>query len=402
MKHDLFFKLLLSASCFTFCSCIGDEPSNAECDIEQAWVHVGDAERVNAVFYHPYDTLVTVSSTQTSIVFSTRSDEGALVTTVPIYLVTTAGAKVFRIDANGREASFENGDPLDFSNSTPVAFRVKSEDGHYQRNYTISIVPKREMPADPEFNFDNNFSLTTVKENDKYPYYKWTEYGIDWWASGNAGYRLTGLKAQPMEYPTCPELNAGIGGKHCLKLTTRDTGSLGAMVNMRIAAGNLFSGSFDTQEALGNTLAATRMGLPYAHKPSRLTGYYKFKSGEKMQDRTGKEIVGEKDFPDIYCVVYRNTDEAGNSIQLDGSNVLSSPAIVGLGRIKSADVDRTGTQWVRFDLPIAYNATIERADVENYLYNTAVVFSSSIRGAEFIGAPGSTLWIDNVKLECEY
>lgn len=402
MKQELLSCVLLSLVGMVLYSCIGDEPANAECDIEQAWIHVGDAERVRAVFYHPYDTLVTVSSTQTNITFSTRSDEEAIVTTVPVYLVTTAGAKVFRIDNNGHEVSFVNGDLTDFSNSTSVNFRVRSEDGHYHRDYTIAVVPKREMPADPEFNFDNNFSLTTVKPGDQYPYYTWTEYGIEWWATGNAGYRLTGLKAQPMEYPTTPELNTGLGGKHCIKLTTRDTGSLGAMVNMRIAAGNLFSGSFDTKKAMTETLAATRMGLPYAHKPLRMTGYYKFVPGANMQDRTGKVLPNEKDYPDFYCVVYRNTDDQGNSIQLDGSNVLSSPAIVGIGRIKQSDIDITGSQWVHFDLPIAYNVTIERSDVENYLYNTAIVFSSSVRGAEFIGAPGSTLWIDNVKLECEY
>lgn len=402
MKKTFLLSLLLSAAGTLLTSCIGDEPANAECDIEQAWVHVGNAERVKAVFYHPYDTLVQVSSTQSEIIFSTRSDEDALITSAPLYFVTTAGAKVFRIDGNGSEIPFKNGDATDFTGSKVVKFRIHSEDGHYHRDYAISVVPKREMPSDPEFNFDNNFFLTTVKAGDQYPYYAWTEYGIEWWASGNAGYRLTGLKAAPMDYPTCPELNTGLGGKNCLKLTTRDTGSLGAMVGMRIAAGNLFSGSFDTQEALGNTLAATRMGLPYAHKPIRLTGYYKFKAGPKMQDRTGKELVGETDYPDFYCVVYRNTDENGNSIQLDGSNVLSSPSIVALGRIKQSDIDVSGSQWVYFDLPIAYNANVERPDVENYLYSTAVVFSSSVRGAEFIGAPGSTLWIDNVKLECEY
>lgn len=402
MKQHLLSCVLLTLASMVLSSCIGDEPANAECDIEQAWIHVGDAERVKAVFYHPYDTLITVSSTQTNITFSTRSDEGAIITTAPFYLVTTAGAKVFRIDHNGREVPFVNGDPTDFSDEQIVKFRVRSEDGHYHRDYAIAVIPKSEMPADPEFNFDNNFTLTTVSDGDQYPYYTWTEYGIEWWATGNAGYRLTGLKAQPMDYPTCPDLNKGMGGKHCIKLTTRDTGSLGAMVNMRIAAGNLFSGSFDTKKAMTETLAATQMGLPYAHKPIRMTGYYKFIPGDKMQDKTGKVLIGEQDSPDIYCVVYRNTDEQGGPIQLDGSNVLSSPEIVGIGRIKQSEIDKTGTQWVRFELPIAYNATIERADVENYLYNTAVVFSSSIRGAEFIGAPGSTLWIDNVKLECEY
>ena len=157
----------------------------------------------------------------------------------------------------------------------------------------------------------------------------------------------------------------------------------------------------NTMFALKNALASTRFGVPYAHKPIRMTGYYKFKRGDKMQDRTGKEIA-ELDYPDFYCVVYRNTDEQGNPIQLDGSNVLSHPSIVAIGRIKTTDIDASGSQWVYFDLPIAYNANVERADFENYLYNTTVVFSSSIRGAEFIGAPSSTLWIDNVKLECEY
>ncbi len=402
MKHSFCISLLLGAISLTLVSCFGDEPANAECDIEQAWIHVGDAERVKTVFYHPYDTLISVSSTQTDITFSTRSDEEAIITTVPIYLVTTAGAKVFRLDNNGHEVSFVNGDLADFSNSTPVNFRVRSEDGHYHRNYSIAVVPKREMPADPEFNFDNNFMLTAVKDGDQYPYYTWTEYGIDWWATGNAGFRLTGLKVQPMEYPTTPELNTGLGGKHCIKLETRSTGSLGAMVNMPIAAGNIFSGSFDTGTAMKEPLSATRFGQPYSHKPIRMTGYYKFKPGDKMQDRAGKELKGVTDSPDFYCVVYRNTDADGNPIQLDGKTVLSSPAIVGIGRIKQSDIDFTGTQWVHFDLPIAYNATIERTDIENYLYNTAVVFSSSIRGHEFIGAPGSTLWIDNVKLECEY
>ena len=120
-----------------------------------------------------------------------------------------------------------------------------------------------------------------------------------------------------------------------------------------------------------------------------------------MQDRSGKEISGV-DYPDIYCVVYRNVDNSGNPILLDGTNILTSPDIVGIGRIKKEDIDITGAQWKPFSLPISYKKEIAEDDVYDYKYNTAVVFSSSIDGAEFKGAPGSTLWIDNVKLECEY
>lgn len=150
------------------------------------------------------------------------------------------------------------------------------------------------------------------------------------------------------------------------------------------------------------------MGLPYAHKPIRMTGYYKFKRGDKMQDRTGKEIA-ELDYPDFYCVVYRNTDEDGNAVQLDG-NLLSDDIkvnphkdkIVGMGRISSSKIDSNGTEWKPFSIDIVYTEEISEDDMFDYKYNTAIVFSSSIRGAEFIGAPGSTLWIDNVKLECAY
>lgn len=263
--------------------------------------------------------------------------------------------------------------------------------------------PDDTSAKDVDFLFDDNFTLTPVKEGDRYPYYTWTEPGFEtWWASGNAGYRLTGLQAQPLDYPTAPEFNTGVDGKNCLKLTTRDTGNLGAMAGMRIAAGALFTGSFDSQHALGNTLAATRMGVPYAHKPIKMSGYYKYQPGDKLLDRSGREITGVRDSPDIFCVVYKNVDEQGNNIQLDGSNILSSPAIVGLGRIKPTDIDASGSQWVYFDLPIEYAVSVDSKDVKNKLYSTAIVLTSSIRGAEFVGAPGSTLWIDNVKLESEY
>ena len=121
-----------------------------------------------------------------------------------------------------------------------------------------------------------------------------------------------------------------------------------------------------------------------------------------MQDRTGGEIAGVTDSPDIYCIIYRNTDNNGNPVQLDGSNILTSPAVVGIGRIEQSGIDKTGSQWLPFNLPISYNASIKKDDVLSWHYNIAIVFTSSIRGGEFIGAIGSTLWIDNVSLTTEY
>ena len=56
----------------------------------------------------------------------------------------------------------------------------------------------------------------------------------------------------------------------CVKLETRLTGSLGALVKMPIAAGNLFIGEFDMTNALSKPLEATRFGIPFCYKPAQL------------------------------------------------------------------------------------------------------------------------------------
>ena len=66
--HNL---LLGAAICFSLTSCFKDEPLNAECDIEQAYVHVDDP---TSVFFSVSDTLVNVRSDATEIVFEIKAD----------------------------------------------------------------------------------------------------------------------------------------------------------------------------------------------------------------------------------------------------------------------------------------------------------------------------------------
>ena len=399
MKKHLQPCLLFSIACMTFTSCIGDEPANAECDIESAWIPISNSKDI---FFQGKDSII-VASNESDIVFET---DGYSIQEVPLCFTITKGATIFYISNTGAERAFNNGELIDLSDEKINKFRVHSEDKRYTREYTVKCILHKRLPKPLVFNFDEGFELTTIRKDDPYPFYTWTDYHdfvpTNLWSTGNAGYRMTGLKAQPDDYPSCPEMGTGIDGSNCVKLTTRDTGSLGAMVNMRIAAGNLYFGTFNVENALTETLKSTLFGVPYAHKPHLLTGFYKFKPGAKMQDRNGNELIGEIDYPDIYCVVYSNKDEQDKPFQLDGSNILSSPSIVGLGRINGEDIDRTGSTWKPFEIAINYNVPIKSDDVDKEMYSVAIVFSSSIRGADFIGAPGSTLWIDNVKLECEY
>ena len=76
--------------------------------------------------------------------------------------------------------------------------------------------------------------------------------------------------------------------------------------------------------------------------------------------------------------------------------------MVGTARISREDIVMNASEWTKFELPVVYTAELSREDVENECYSMAVVFTSSNDGGNFSGAVGSTLWIDNVTIECEY
>lgn len=109
------------------------------------------------------------------------------------------------------------------------------------------------------------------------------------WASGNAGYAMTGVAKTADDYPTF-QITDGKAGK-CLSLVTRSTGFFGQIAGMPIAAGNLFIGSFDVSNAMSNPLKATKFGLPFRHVPTYLAGYYKYKAGDQFTEG-GKPVMG--------------------------------------------------------------------------------------------------------------
>jgi hypothetical protein len=207
------------------------------------------------------------------------------------------------------------------------------------------------------------------------------------WASGNVGFMLSRNSALPDEYPTVLSSEGHTGS--CAKLETCSTGPFGEMVNMRLASGNLFIGTFDVQSALTNPITATRFGVPFNYKPTLLMGWYKYTPGAVLQDKSGNPISGETDSFDIYAVLYENTQT------LDGTNILSSPLVVAVARIENPTASST---WKYFELPFVYQREIDQSKLDNFQYNLTVVFSSSKNGGEFIGAIGSVLMVDDVEV----
>ena len=368
--------LLVAAVCALLTGCFKDEPANSECDIMAAWVHV---DNPSAAFFSLTDTLVGVQSDKNAIEFNVR--EGTDLTAMAPLFIITDGAKI-------EPAS---GSTHDFSNGRQVNYRVTSEDGAWHRDYTVAFKPEKRVVGDTVcFDFEQ-YSLDgkCYVWSDPNPYCTW--------ATGNAGFAIARSSAKSDEYPSVP-MAEGYDGA-AVALETRDTGLFGVMGGMRLAAGNLFLGTFDATNALsGNALVATKFGVRFDRKPIKLTGYYTYRPGAKYQDKDGNEVLELTDSAAIYAVMFRNHDSEGNAIVLDGSNIQSSEHIVGMARMsKIAPVD----EWTPFEIAFDYTSEIDFQLLRNYGYNITVVFSSSKDGDLFQGAIGSKLCIDKVRLICE-
>lgn len=359
-------------------SCIQDEALNSEAaiddctgnDVQQATI---DSENFNIQLY------VSKAADLNKVNINFQLPVGATIT-----------------PSTPREGDNTSASIYNFKDENPRKFKVTSENKSFEATYDITLW-QTEMPDTYSFeslSSDNPFHVFYEQENNEGTDGNYTIRRIEW-ASGNPGFHLTAMAKNPMDFPTVQVTGGSNGGK-CLKLETKSTGSFGAMVGMHIAAGNLFIGSFDKANALSDAMKATHFGFPFFYYPQRLEGYYKFKAGEKFTSK-GEEVEGKQDNCDIYGVLYE-TDEKVDF--LDGSTSLTSPNIVALARKTNGTYWPETDKWTRFELnfELKNGKTIDPQKLQKGKYKLAVVFSSSVDGAKFDGAVGSTLYIDEVKL----
>ena len=342
------------------------------------------------MFTNPSDTLVNVQSDQTKIEFTMRP-----------FAALTKQAPIFRLTP-GATISPESGSLQDFSKG-PVTYTVTSEDKQWSRTYQVNI-KKGQTTMSKEFEFD--FENAYISKG----YYNWQENWngdlLDIWATGNPGFNISNPSAKPEEYPTVM-IEDGYQDKG-VKLTTQRTSKVADMAHKPIAAGNLFIGQFDATDALFDAMKATKFGHPFSFdaKPAKLEGWYKYKPGEKFTDKNMKEL-DRHDYGTIYAVLYENIDEKGNAVLLYGDNVQTSKQIVALALVGETHDDNgkvaigNTREWHHFSVDFEYKKTIDPIKLKNGGYSLTIVSSSSSDGANFLGAVGSTLWIDSFKLICK-
>ena len=222
-KHVIIYLLLVIVTS----SCIRDEAPNAEADILSCRLP-GITMTTSPIINNNSVTLFVTPGTNISAL-------------APEFTLTS-GATI--TPASGTERNF----------NSPQEYQVTAADGIWKKTYAISVIDTELATI---YNFEDTISgkkyyIFVERENDKV---------IMEWASGNAGYAMTGVAKTADDYPTFQIAN-GKNGK-CLSLVTRSTGFFGGLVGMPIAAGNLFIGSFDVNNAMSNPLQATKFGLPF-------------------------------------------------------------------------------------------------------------------------------------------
>lgn len=354
-KHKAILSLLIP---LTLSSCLKDEQPDTNADILEAYI---DPEFLKS------EPIIT----NTSVEFRVKSNVD-LTKLSPIFIISPNAT----IDPL-------NGTVRDYTNAQTAT--VTAQDKQWKKTYTIS------------FNVDElstryTFDDAELTDNDRY--YRFYTIGSNGdkvydWASGNSGYVTAAGTKPPEEYPTT--IAPGRNGGNAVKMQTVYTNSLAAAVGTPIAAGNLFMGSFKTN--ILNTLKSTKFGLPYSGPlPRAIRTYYTYKAGAEVRDKDFNVVPGDVDSFDMYAIIFET--QATNNFMYGDHNFQDARNIAVARVPASKRLESATWKELEFDFELLPGKTYDPTKE----YMITIVMSSSIEGALFKGAIGSTLIVDEIEI----
>lgn len=292
------------------------------------------------------------------------------------------------------EDSPELGKAPGFKEDKVFKYTIVSEDGEHESEFTI-VCTKKKIVYDfedwvVEFNYTDG--------NDYY-----VPGPAERWGTSNRGSLLAGagipvyndrlvvLKIEGAE------AYAGNGAAKLRTLDTQPKSSFLQRMIPRVTSGSLFLGSFDLN--YGQQLKSTKFGVPFEEKPMRITGQYKYTPGPDFYAVLEGDIKGNPTLiPDkidkgiIGAILYDITD---NEEYITGENTYTDPRIIAIQHFVCED--GVGAGYQKFVMDLNYSAEYSKEKK----YRLAIIMSSSIEGADFNGAPGSTLCVDDVAVYYE-
>lgn len=233
-----------------------------------------------------------------------------------------------------------------------------------------------------------NYQLPQIKEDE--------DMSQSYWVSASAeGY--TFISSKPERYPI-QIVEEGYKGKAVALRTVKGLFFFG--MGTDVVAGSMYNGAVDRSKLTGNALEATLFGKTWkAGLPSEMKLHYQYKSGKTVihgQEKKLPEDIPAHDQGSIAGVFYETTVDA---TPLNGTNLHTDKRIVARAFTLVSPSEPAQT-WLPLSLKFevvdaeAYKAV----DFNKKTYALALVFSSSAKGDQYIGAIGSELLIDELSL----
>lgn len=232
----------------------------------------------------------------------------------------------------------------------------------------------------------DGYSLPTIGKGD-------TPTATYWASASNQGY--TFLAQGKSDFPVTPLLIDG----HAQGASIRTVkGAYFFGIGSNVVAGSLYTGAVDKRKLISSSLESSLFGQPYTSGvPEWLEFRYQYKSGATViQGQNRRVELPATDKGSVSIVLYEITDDAS---YLNGLTLQSDPRIVAKGY---TELEATPEgQWRELELRVAPvdAARYARIDFAARRYRLALVFASSYRGAEFIGALGSELRLQDVRIK---
>lgn len=332
-------------------------------------------------------SIVTSSMGGNWIILYAKPDVQAEQLKIAPKLVVSDGAKVFY---NGK---LYDGGAIDCSKTQRINIVAEKDYSEGKKTGTEYIISCGVL------NFATDLEQWELKNNTEDKDMRYYE-PIGGWTTSNPGVEYLKSMSLFTKYDkTKPyavhEEAAGYSGKGA-KLTTLDSSGSSLGIVPYVTSGSLFNGVFITE--ISNTLKSTRFGQPCDKEPKAFSGVYKYAAGEKYyvcsDPSKANKAEWDKfktDAPAMNAVLYEVSDYMAD--YLDGTNLLTSEKIVAIASVKDAGEK---AEWTTF------NVSFEWKDGKSWnasnKYKLAIVCSSSKDGDKFSGAPGSVLYIDDLKV----
>ena len=170
-------------------------------------------------------------------------------------------------------------------------------------------------------------------------------------------------------------------------------------IGTNVIAGALYTGQVDTKRLVEKPLESTLFGQPYSSGLPELVDFtYQYKAGEKVIHGQDKQVeLPSEDRASVSVVFYEVTEDDS---YLNGKTLQTDARIVAKGYVELAPTTPVGEwQSYRLYLKPVNEARYAAVDMAKKKYRLALVFSSSFRGAEYIGAVGSELRLQQVTIK---